>query len=197
MLSRNPSWPKLIASATVVCFGVVCANGASAQTAGNVQQQPAQQAVAAAPVDLAQVIAANKATPAKLSEAIAQLVAANPDLAQGVIDAAVADPTLMEPLAEGLAKAQEALKIVNPEAAKKLATVVASASSAFQAFYAVALQPGEGNGNGNGGGQVADAGGDGAGGGGAGGGGGGGGAPYSPGGSGGSGGFGGGPVSPN
>lgn len=162
---------RILAASITLLGGATLALAQSAEQPANQQQQPAgeTQTAAVPPEDqaasIAQLIEANKDGGVDaLTKALSPLIIENPALASTLVDIAKNKPELAEMLAEVLARIQKGLKELDPEKAKQIAALVASASPAFQAAYAVAQSPGDG-----GGAQVADAGGAGGGGGGGGG----------------------------
>lgn len=154
--------PLLKRSLAHVCAtGLMLLGTVAGATAQNADQAPVQtepQQTQTAPADpavaIAEAIEQNKAGGVDaLTKALSPLIIANPALASVVIEIASNKPELAETLAEVLARIQLALKDIDPEKAKQISTLVASASPAFQAAYAVAQTSGDG------GGQTADAGG--------------------------------------
>lgn len=146
------------AGLALFCAASVASAQTSGQPAGLPQQQASPQAVDAPASDpavvIAEIIEKNQAAGADaLAKELAPLIIETPSLASVLVEIANNKPEIAELLAEVLAKVQLALKEIDPEKAKQVATIVASASPAFQAAYAVAQAPGDG------GGQVADAGG--------------------------------------
>lgn len=135
---------------------------AAIDQSGAVQESATQ----ASPV--AKLIEANLGNLKKIAPELIALVNANPALAAGIIEAAAKHPERAEALAQLLSKIQNGLKTADPDGAKIIAALVASAPPSFQAAYAVALAgggsdalggAGPGNGDGGGGGPAASTGG--------------------------------------
>lgn len=151
---------RTLVAAMAVIGSATVATAQSTDQAAPPSQQAAGAETAALPAGdqalaLAQLVEANKAGGVEgLTKALSPVIIENPELAAALIDIAKAKPELAETLAEVLARIQKSLKDLDPAKAKRIATIVASASPEFQAAYAVAQSPGDG-----GGAQTADAGG--------------------------------------
>jgi hypothetical protein len=137
-------------------------------------------------ITIGEIVAANVETPEKICPAVTPIIIAEPGAAFDLIETAKQRPKQMERLAQCLSQIQSVMKSSNPQGAKVIDVLVASAPAGFQAAYAIALATGDGGGT-----ASAGSAGDGAGGGSSGGDSGGGGGTSSSGGSGGGGGGGG------
>lgn len=156
---------SLIGGTRIVVASIAVIGCATVATAQSTEQAapPSQQAgaqTAALPAEdqtlaIAQIVEANKAGGVDaLTKALSPLIIENPALAATLVDIAKNKPELAETLAEVLARIQKGLKELDPQKAKQIATIIASAPPAFQAAYAVAQSPGDSGGT-----QTADAGG--------------------------------------
>jgi len=159
MISLTGGVRIAVAAIAVIGSATVAAAQSNEQTAAQPQQQTGAQTAALSAEDQAltigQIVEANKAGGVEaLTKALSPLIIENPALAATLVDIAKSKPELAETLAEVLARIQKGLKALDPEKAKQIATIIASAPPAFQAAYAVAQSPGD-----TGGTQTADAGG--------------------------------------
>lgn len=104
------------------------------------QSTPSQdQAAVPQAVTISEIVAANVQTPEKICAAVTPIITAEPGAAFDLIETARQRPKQSEMLAQCLSQIQTGMKKVNPDGAKTIDALVASAPAAFQAAYAVAL----------------------------------------------------------
>ncbi|MFN0220017.1 MAG: hypothetical protein ACKVP4_14535 [Hyphomicrobium sp.] len=94
-------------------------------------------------IPIAEHIKTHVAEPDKICPLIAPLIFKTPSKAAEVIAAAQEQQKLMVPLAVCLSKLQQCIASKDPEGAKEIASLIATAPAEIQAAYATALDPGE------------------------------------------------------